>query len=132
MREILFRGKQTDTGEWMYGGLEYDMLDNAMICQKWIYGHKWFLITPETFGEYSGLKDKNGNRIFDLDIVKDHFGNIGTVIYSQHFLDWRIRLYIRGDNLEVVKSWIFDWVYPKMCLEIIGNIHDNPELLEVK
>jgi len=88
-------------------------------------------VIPETVGQYTGLKDKNGVKIFEGDIVKDDYGNIGTVTYLEHFCNWRIVFHKgRPDLLGKYGCNIFDWIYPDMNLEIIGNIHDNPELLE--
>jgi uncharacterized phage protein (TIGR01671 family) len=130
MREIIFRGKHAQNNEWVFG---YFYLDYPHNNPRIIDGDSTFYVIPETVSQYTGLKDRNGKQIFYGDIVKDQFGNIGVVKYSDHFLDWRIRFYIGRDDLTAAKDWgvrIFDWVYPKMCLEIIGNIYDALELLE--
>jgi uncharacterized phage protein (TIGR01671 family) len=134
MREIEFRGKRIDTGEWEHGDLAHDILGNPMInVLEGFYGGDDFLVDPKTVSQYTGLKDKNDVRIFEGDIVKDKFGNIGIVKYSNHFLDWRIHFYKGRDDLVENKedgAKTFEWIYPSMNLEIIGNIHDNPELLD--
>jgi hypothetical protein len=69
-------------------------------------------------------------RIFEGDIVQDKYENIGVVIYSEHFLEWRIVFFNgRKDLLAKEGVRIFEWVYPRMMLKIIGNKFDNPELL---
>jgi uncharacterized phage protein (TIGR01671 family) len=143
MREILYRGKQINTEKWVYGNLLKSNQGTVYIYPSRIIeddGHHirldtdepWWVI-PETVGQYTGLKDDNGDPIFQGDIVRDQFRNIGVVKYSDRFLDWRIRFYKGWDRLTKAKEHgarMFDWVYPKMCLKIIGNIHDAPELLE--
>ena len=96
MREILFRTKRVDNGEWVCGKLTI------------------------TAGQYTGLTDKNGKKIFEGDIVeyKEEYGEIA-------YDDKQAMFIVQFD------TWCtdFDHIYPYE-LEIIGNIHDNPELLE--
>jgi uncharacterized phage protein (TIGR01671 family) len=135
MRARLFRGKRIDTGEWVQGGiLQYGEGKHAYIVTDSVPLAKYIDVVPKTTGEYIGIKDRQGRRIFEGDIVKDQSGNIGTVRYSDYFLDWRISFYIGRDDLKDDMhsggTRIYEWVHPEMCLEIIGNIHDTPELLK--
>ena len=131
MREILFRGKITQD-EWVYGFYENVKLEEATI--HYINGK---IVSSKTVGQYTGLTDKNGKKIFEGDIVKaiqaeyDEdkeqqpivFEVIGEMIFedgcfglrAKHFVDFYAPMW-QEDNVE---------------LEIIGNIYDNPELLEV-
>jgi uncharacterized phage protein (TIGR01671 family) len=146
MREIV-RGKRIDTGEWAYGyyvvaGEKHYIftgetgLSQASPARRLM--HEDFArreVDKKTVGRHTARKDIVDKMIFDRDIVKDASGNIGVVKYSDHFLDWRIHFYKGWDRLTEAKERgvrMFDLVYIKMGLEIIGNIHDNPELLEYK
>jgi uncharacterized phage protein (TIGR01671 family) len=146
MREILYRGKEIKTGKWVYGGFhehkpfitaigkqpETEALIIADGSADWglPVPIKAYVVEKKTVGEYTGLTDKNGVRIYEGDIAEDTFGNTGVITYSDHFLDWRIVFFKGRPNLlNKLGKHIFEWVYPKMYLKIIGNIHDNPELL---
>lgn len=119
MREILFRGK-TSKGEWVYGDLEH----NGKNTPKWVDGKE---IIPETVGQFTGLPDKNGKKIFEGDIVKENDiyhkgelqikGNIWRVVFADglffgNFKD--ISVYLQSLD----------------GMEVIGNIIDNKELLD--
>lgn len=127
MREILFRGKRVDKGKWIYG-LPYKakyggisaIVDND---------EERFLIIPETVGQFTGLYDKNGKRIFEGDIVKaqdDIFGSpfcdgiTGKIVYDE------CAYFIEPQN-PIESQWLFNEC---AVYEVIGNIHDNPELLK--
>ena len=124
MREILFRGKRLNNGKWVEGYFFRQYGSNEIItADNELYYH----VLPETVGQYTGLKDKNGTRIFEGDILSAHFDDAfpdeetrGWVCW--HDYGWHIRI---GAHLDTLES---DWV--SHYFEIIGNIHDNPELLE--
>ena len=127
MREILFRGK-TRGGVWYHGFVKGKSLPNkegnkmeftpCIIEQT----HADIEVIPETVGQYTGLTDKNGNQIFEGDIVEYASDEeIGQIAYHE------------SEAMFVVEfdTWLtdFDHMYGK-DLEVIGNIHDNPELLK--
>ena len=133
MREILFRGKTID-GDWTYGyyvfapkrtGMFGQTISEADFDKHYILTMKYNLvkeINPETVGQYTGLKDKTGNKIFEGDIVDILTENeeIGIVTYDD------------GGFLVEADGFCVDFhsnIYGT-DLEIIGNIHDNPELME--
>lgn len=121
MREILFRGKNL-LGKWIEG----DLLQYLGCEKKHIVRHSTGAggqeVIPSTIGEYTGLKDKNGKMIFEGDIVtmpKYGGGRHRSVVYFKNG-----KFAVDGSN------YSFKDICPKN-MEIIGNIHDNPELLEV-
>lgn len=118
MREILFRGKRVDNGEWVYGDLEH----NGKNIPKWVDGEE---VIPETVWQYTGLKDKNGNKIFEGDIIKGSWNTVFGVYFDEDYLQYRAKEK-SGSHHEI------DYYGESYRLEVIGNVYDNPELLEVK
>ena len=145
MREIIFRGKRANNGKWVYGGyhkwetrqpcpvgndeLKSDEIKHVIVINSFA---DWNMpramqaceVIPETVGQYTGLTDKNGTKIFEGDIVKiyDCLGRcegIGKIQGNELFLAWHT-----GKCNSMLENYI-------AIYEIIGNIHDNPELLEV-
>ena len=127
MREILFRGKTTDSGEWVEGYYVHydDIKDNGKDdCDYIVQKHNgvqfpFVQVIPETVGQHTGLTDKNGTKIFEWDIVKH---SIGTFVVK--YLDGMFCCScIEAEYLTNLGSLSNDCV-------VIGNIHDNPELLK--
>ena len=131
IREVIFRGKRMDNGEWVCGDLLQDV--ESGICAIVSYVNLGgnihdlsesciFAVIPETVGQYTGLTDKNGVRIFEGDIVSlvKHDGLIYKVVY----VPCRYELV----NSKGVNCFVLD-IYKSENIEVIGNIHDNPELL---
>ena len=133
MREILFRGKTPsqdkhfDDGEWVQGfytcfnGKEHRIYSGYSETDCGDYYPDWCNVRPETVGRYTGLTDKNGKKIFEGDIVEyARDEEIGEIAYHE------------SEAMFVVEfdTWLtdFDHMYGK-DLEVIGNIHDTPELL---
>lgn len=134
MREILFRGKRLDTDEWVYGVPLFEeircyMIEDLFICDEYQCTEAVYSIVDlETIGQYTGLTDKNGNKIFEGDLclcnrnINDRFDK--TVFAIKY--DELIGFY--GEN-----EWGGNTISADefgMC-EIFGNVFDNPELLEV-
>ncbi|EAC5366207.1 hypothetical protein B1N29_13245 [Listeria monocytogenes] len=134
MREIEFRG-QNINGHWAHGNLAIikEKLDRAEIgayISNSAGAPFAYQVRPETIGQYTGLKDKNGNKIFEGDIVRNingEYSYIGIVNKD------RYTFYIKGvapkDNYDFAD--VSDTVTGKSSLIVIGNIHENPELSEV-
>lgn len=124
MREILFRGKRIDNGEWVYGDYWHLPEKNFYCISDKEFNRK---IKPETVGQFTGLTDKNGKKIFEGDIVE--FRTSLKKYYAKvYYKKGMWSLYIKGFNGRYMLSFAVENDYG---VKVIGNIHDNPELLEV-
>lgn len=128
-REIKFRGKDKKTGEWFYGNLfDKDTSGRTHICTT----KKGCLdIDPDTVGQYTGLKDKKGKDIYEGDILGCANPKIKHLVFYNE-RQGRFMAALDG-NLDD-DFWLcgFDSERWNASKEIIGNIHDNPELLTEK
>lgn len=134
MREILFRGKRKDGGFWLVGDLR-----QWSKTRKGIYDYALKTtseVDPETVGQFTGLIDKNGKMIFEGDILKYQM-NIKTAIVGKIVFVCGAFVF-ESEELErecdiAFSSFADDEIsLPQHCIEVIGTIHDNPELLENK
>ena len=133
MRKILFRGKRKDNGEWIYGGIYYQKADEVKEEAAYIIGGSLnnvgvaYEVIPETVGQYTSLKDKNGKMIFEGDIVycKSRLDNANMVVI---FECGQFRMVLSENYRSYQTNSGF---YDINCFdkEVIGNIYDNPELL---
>lgn len=179
MREILFRGKRADNGEWVEGQLLFFKASVgteafALIVEscEWDNANEWFnlgkraKVIPETIGQFTGLIDKNGKKIFEGDILKgkhnwhswnhssdnteeEFFAQKIRGAYGKHkseeyalfdrdryfyYRNYAVEYYAKNGGYRVRNGGQFhaltqSYIYNR-DLEIIGNIHDNPELLK--
>lgn len=122
MREILFRGKRKDNGEWVYGTPIFYSSGTTVMCNEYQRNEN---IDLKTVGQYTGLKDKNGKRIFEGDIVlkRTHNGKKPMPVY---FDGGQFTCGVGGGSSTPSHYYSLE----DKQIEVIGNIHDNPELLE--
>lgn len=148
MRKILFRGKRKDNGEWVYGFLikgqrayiaTCNAIEYMVVSLMGMASLELVEVIPETVGAYIGLQDKNGNKIFEGDILAQQICGdnyvLGVVKYGEGTFDSGYYRYTgffyeypangSHDHTNIVQSkWLNDVV------EVIGNIYDNKNLLE--
>ena len=138
MREILFRGKRISSGEWVIGGImktfhpnydcknEEDFLSQKPNCYCICANNKDYFVEQASIGQYTGLTDKNGKKIFEGDLL-DCEDRICVVSWHEKCGTWdcnfvRYKGKICSNGITPV-----EWKYRA---EVIGNIHDNPELMK--
>lgn len=125
MRTIKFRGKRLDNGKWVYGYLadenyinDIDTVDMSSIE-----------VDKDTVGQYTGWVDINGKEIYEGDIIEskglDGLPLRHIVVYAQDVASFIVQLARAYDCSSINQDWIFNYLKA-----VVGNIHDNPELLE--
>lgn len=139
MHEIIFRGKRKDNGEWVEGNFYESQISGCYILENKLLatvgGRRSratirdklipYEVNPETVSQYTGLTDKNGKRIFEGDIVKGEDALLRDIeIFG--YVCFKDGSFVISDDLITHYRWI-DYE-----VEVIGNIHDNPELMEIK
>ncbi len=140
-REILFRGKRTDNGEWTHGYL-FRIWEKAYICWGTVNDIPDMKeVDPETVCQYTGLTDKNGRKIFEGDIINDIDYGIMKCIYLHGSSVTNLRrqstalimkcIYLHGSFVWYKEDGSkIERMRDIPVIEVIGNIFDNPELLE--
>ena len=156
MREIRFRGKRVDNGDFVYGCLYYFNYEsnpknkvrcfiapinqvayaNSEVVEEWE-------VTPESVGEFTGLRDKNGKEIYEddiLDITSELLTNFGKTRTGQYDTTYKLVKWfddewgykvLRSKSI-VVGSNQKGLIVPAKWGVVIGNVHDNPELLTIE
>jgi uncharacterized phage protein (TIGR01671 family) len=122
MREIKFRGKRKDNGEWAYGDL-WQHEGNTWIVTVINGEAERYTVDPETVGQYTGLQDKNGREVFHKDVWQFHGLNYTVewdAEYAMFYLKHPSKRATEDDNMHL---FVLDQG------DVIGNIYENPELL---
>ena len=140
-RIVKFRGKDIVSGEWHYGGCmppvsdkgDYDIWVRVDCGISWQY--KLCQVKPDTIGQFTGLKDSSGIEIYEGDIIMS-YDSAGEPIYHEVFYDVMEASFLAGMDgrrtglfgvCNIRQSWIDEF-----CKVVVGNVHDNPELLKCK
>ena len=131
MRDILFRGKILGLTDWSYGYYAKSG-ENHFILLDRDNEDNYSIVDPETVGQYTGLKDKNGKRIFEGDIVqwKDENFNNYTSVVEWCGEKWNYPAFDLAKHDYECNG--LQYVHEDCIIEVIGTIYDNPELLEMK
>lgn len=132
-REILFRGKSIGIDKWLYGKLfNYGLTApsnvpciSVCVPTSWKEAYNLYAVHPNTIGQYTGLKDKNGKKIFEGDIIESK-GYKHLVIYNENLAGFRsVNVKYPKDLCGINQQWINE------CDKVvIGNIYDNKELIK--
>jgi uncharacterized phage protein (TIGR01671 family) len=153
MREIEFRGKRKDTGEWVYGyyvaaGGQHFIFTGEIMLSQASSAHRLmyedfvrYEVIPETVGQYTGLKDRNGMKIFEGDIVENRKGGVCEIKHGDFlpgdFLNYYQETYgfkkvykVHGFYAYYLSDGEHCFLPVNPAIKMIGNIHDNPELLD--
>lgn len=116
MREIKFRGKSIETGEWIYGDIQ-QFEDRIYICNH-CTGHGYIKVCPKTVGQFINAYDKKKAEIYHGDLFEDSTG-VSIVVWNDKYASWCLRR----------KGWFYDHFFGEAVDpqdgEIIGNIHEN-------
>lgn len=127
-REIKFRGKRLDNGEWVYGFLVVDPKGKYRIYWQPFpdaTSNTYHFVDPETIGQFTGLHDKNGREIWEGDIVIENGSNPYQIIWQHYSAQWIMQ---STENGRYYREVAYD--HAKQKYEVIGNIHDNSDLLQ--
>ena len=136
MREILFKAKRLDNGEWVCGSCVYTFCEDkngivvgVKVGKRWIVEENGNMVwvDEDTICQFTGLKDKNGKLIWENDIVRDDNENIYKAFWQDRYYQFSW-ICVKSDKLPIGAKWDF-WSIRNYEIEVIGNIFDNPELM---
>lgn len=141
MREILFKGKRLDDSSWAVGDYLAEDTEIAEAGISWILPegeHEETRVYTATVGQFTGLVDKNGKKVFEGDILKIYRKADGMGTYYAPPLEYPVKVVVKWDmcawmweTIEQYKYYIhFPDAWCHFECEVVGNIHDNPEMIE--
>ncbi|MGV6934082.1 YopX family protein [Paenibacillus sp. CMM36] len=132
MRDIKFRGKRLDNGEWVFGDIwqhngRVDIVDHRAQSHP---------VDPETVGQYTGTGDRHDKDIYEGDVLRHVNPHWGHKEVQLRVVEWENKTADNGQLMNCgfafkqIGRGFFTYYSPEKDLEVIGNIHDNPELLQ--
>ncbi|WP_318626912.1 YopX family protein [Paenibacillus polymyxa] len=135
MRDIKFRGKKINYGEWIYGVPVFDG-DKAWIVKRIGDNFSADEVHPESVGQYTGTEDRHGKDIYEGDVLRHVNPHWGHKDVQLRLVEWENKTADNGQLMNCgfafkqIGRGFFTYYSPEKDLEIIGRIHDNPELLQ--
>ena len=131
MREIKFRGKDIETGEWIFGDLiqrlgYYPAILTTYPTDEGKIGYAEIAVKEDTVGQYTGMTDKNGKEIYEWDKLKVNESGVFRIAHQSNsiYICGYVLLYMDGEFAYYLKGGLNE------MYEVVGNVYDNPELLK--
>ena len=136
-REILFKAKRKDNGEWVEGGYFSEPYTEKKFIICWnSFGlgfNEFIEVDPDTLCQFTGLTDKNGKRIWENDIVRDKTGDIFRIYWSEQHLNYSAKCVKSTFSVFISQKWdLGTLLKSQIDVEVCGNIFDSADLLEVE
>ena len=140
MEDILFKGKRVDNGEWVYGWVttQHKRYSHGKVVTKIqsnTFGEGEYLVDTKTVERYIGLEDVNGKKIFSNDICfydnKHYQVMCERDMLGGYWAETGYLLVEKGYQYGIPFTDTIDDYFCMICAEVVGNIHDNPELMKV-
>ena len=140
MRENLFKAKRKDNGEWIEGSLIDLDIDSgycyivpafknaSTLPTNWLIADRMILVDPETLCQFTGLCDKNGKRIWENDILMAHLDELYPEDTTYKTVEWGIAGWVTHEAGRIDRQYLDE--FDTEHFEVVGNIFDNPELLQ--
>lgn len=130
-REIKFRGKRVDNGEWIIGDLMQNYIHHEGFLTIVYGGCVYYKVIPKTVGQFTGITDKNGVEVYEGDVVSDGYFK-GEIVFGKIGYDGKYN----GFTGFALKKWYddgsncyeLDYIFNPNDMEVLGNLYENPEL----
>ena len=137
MREILFKAKSIQTGEWIEGipikthlGLFISFEENPHYCSQYGYMEidDILIVDEKTLCQFTGLCDKNGNKIWENDILMAHLDEYYPEDVTYETVEWGVAGWVTHEADSTDREYLDE--FDTEHFEVVGNVFDNPELLQ--
>ena len=121
MRQIKFRGKRVDNGEWVYGYYGVHQINHGIWSRNGNEFPEWHQIYQESLGQFTGLLDKNGKEAFEMDVTKDKRGKLCKIVWVDEYACFAL------ETIDEIVAGEYNFCLSDIDI-IIGNLHDSPSL----